>query len=74
MTPIATDRLTVAALHDELNRMVGEAGSQNRLAEELGISSQYLNDVLWKRRQPGKKLLDALGLQRVIYFMRKKKR
>jgi transcriptional regulator with XRE-family HTH domain len=46
-----------------------ESMSQKDLAEELGVSAAYLNDILFHRRQPGKKILKALGLKRVILYV-----
>lgn len=42
--------------------------TQAECAAHFGISAAYLNDVLCCRREPGKKLLDALGLERVTYY------
>jgi transcriptional regulator with XRE-family HTH domain len=36
------------------------------LAVELGISKQYLGDVLRGRRDPGPPILKALGIKRVF--------
>ena len=41
--------------------------SQKTLAERLGISSAYLNDVLMKRRDPSK-VLKRFGLRRVVRY------
>ena len=43
---------------------------QKAVATELGISPGYLNDVLQRRREPGRKILKALGLRRKITFER----
>jgi hypothetical protein len=43
------------------------AASQKTLAERLGISSSYLNDVLLKRRDPSK-VLKRFGLKRVVRY------
>lgn len=47
-----------------------EARTQKELAEELGVSKGYLNDYLHFRREPGVKLLDGLGMQRVVMYRR----
>jgi len=44
--------------------------TQRELADELGVSASYLNDYLHFRREPGAKLLEALGLQRVVTYER----
>lgn len=43
---------------------------QKAVAAELGISPGYLNDVLQQRREPGRKILKALGLRRKTTFER----
>lgn len=42
--------------------MIGK--SLRSYALELGISAAYLSDVLNDKREPGPKILDALGLER----------
>jgi transcriptional regulator with XRE-family HTH domain len=49
-----------------------KAGSQARLAAELGISTGYLNDVMTGRKEPGKGILEPLGLERVVSYRRVK--
>lgn len=43
-------------------------GSQTKLAKNLGVSPQYLHDVLSFRREPGKKILGAMGFERVVLY------
>lgn len=40
--------------------------TQVDLAKTLGVTPQYLSDVLRGKREAGRKILTALGLQRVI--------
>lgn len=49
------------------------AESQAEVARKIGISPQYLHDVLNERRGPGDKILDYLGLERVVTFRRKRR-
>lgn len=49
-----------------LQRKVDAAGSQKLAAKELGISPQYLNDLLQQRRECSDKILEKLGLERRI--------
>lgn len=53
-----------------LQSEVEKAGSQKALANRLGISQQYLNDVLKGRREPGDKILYPLGFQRIVTYTR----
>jgi hypothetical protein len=59
---------TPAALRERIRLVVAAAGSQDVSAKRLGISPQYLCDVLKGRREPGTKLLDALGYRRVVMY------
>ena len=42
--------------------------TQKELAEELGVSLSYLNDYLHFRREPGPKLLEGLGIRRIVMY------
>ena len=55
----------------ELRNAVAWAGSQKQWADDHGISYAYVNDVLLGRREPGEKMLDALGLVKVVTYQRK---
>ena len=48
--------------------------NQVAVAAELGISAQYLSDVLHERRKPGKKILAALGMERVVIYKKAKRK
>lgn len=47
-----------------LRHLAGVYGSQKALAEHIGVSGAYLSDVLQGYRQPGPKILKALGIER----------
>lgn len=42
--------------------------TQAQFALKLGISPQFLNDVYLRRREPGAKLLSALGLRKRVFY------
>ncbi len=42
--------------------------TQRAVAEQLGVTVSYLNDVLQQKREPGPKILTALGLERRISY------
>jgi len=44
--------------------------TQAALAEELGIKPAYLSDILNFRRDPGPKVLRALGLTKIVTYQR----
>jgi hypothetical protein len=46
-------------------------GSQKALAAHLRINPAWLSDILRGRRDPGQKLLEALGFRRVVSYERK---
>jgi helix-turn-helix protein len=60
--------LTKGDLLKLLRRKADEAGEQQILAKELGVSPQYLSDVLNEKREPGDSILIPLGLHRVVVY------
>lgn len=59
---------TREALVERLKMEVKRVDGQDVLARRLGISPQYLCDVLKFRREPGDKLLKAFGYRRVVIY------
>lgn len=53
-----------------LDRYIKKVGSQTVAAKRLGVSGSYLSDVKNGRREPGEKILTALGLRRVVNYER----
>lgn len=60
--------LTKQELIERLRAVIADVGSQDAFAQQHAISTAYVSDVLRNRREPGKKILDALGLVRVVYY------
>jgi len=58
------------AFNAALAKFVKQAGSQTVAAKRLGVSGAYLSDVIHERREPGEKILSALGLKRVVNYER----
>ncbi len=57
-------------LRDVLRRihiLIGD-GTQKAAAEKLGVSQQYLSDVLNEAREPGPLILAGLGIERVVTY------
>jgi transcriptional regulator with XRE-family HTH domain len=50
-------------------RIAKQSGSA--VAKELGVSPAYLSDVMRGKREPGPKILEPLGLVRVVTYRRK---
>lgn len=42
--------------------------SQQEFANQIGVSLSYLNDVLHGRREPGEKILSAIGVRKVVSY------
>lgn len=56
------------AIIRKIERIIEERGTQKAAAEFLGVSQQYLTDLLKGRRDPGKKILDKLGLESSVIY------
>lgn len=54
---------------DLLSDTVRLCGSQKAAAAKLGVSPQFLHDVLNGRREAGQKLASAMGLKRIIKYV-----
>ena len=61
-------RLTYDDLIALLRRRIKEHGQQKLFAAAHGMSAQYVTDVLRGRREPGEKMLGALGLRKVVTY------
>ena len=62
--------LSKAHVLEMLRRKARTAGSQKALAEALGVTPAFLSDVLHGKREPGPTMLRALGLRRVVVYVR----
>ena len=56
-------------LIDRLYDMADRLGSQRALAQQLGVSPSYLNDVLQGNRKPGRVILQALKLKAATRYI-----
>lgn len=45
-----------------------KVGGQGAWARERGVSATYVSDVIQGRKEPGDKVLAALGLERVVTY------
>lgn len=52
-----------------LKRETDKAGSQKAYAAAIGVSAQYLSDVLSGTKAPGEKILKALGLRKIAIYV-----
>lgn len=60
--------MTRKAVQQHLQRLVSDSGDQKSVAEQLGVSTTYLSEVLRGTKLPGPKILKALGLRRVEVY------
>ena len=63
------DTINKTLLYAALETAIKQAGNQQAAATKLGVSPSYLSDVLSGRKEPGKKILEPLGLVRVVSYM-----
>ena len=68
----ATLRMTHTELVKQIKTVVAQCATQAEAAEKLGVSAQYLGDVLAKRRAPGPKMLKRLKVRKVVGYEAKK--
>ena len=54
----------------ELRRLIEAVGDQSAWAKQNGLSPAYVCDVLLGRRAPGKSILKAMGLKKVVRYER----
>ena len=59
------------AFMGHLRLYIQNVGSQKSAAKELGISPQYLCDVLAGRRSPSDRLAKAFGFEREVHYVEK---
>lgn len=60
--------MTAEKVRENLAYACGRAGSAVNWAREHKISPAYISDVLNGRKEPGEKILGALGLVRIIDY------
>lgn len=63
-----TKTFTLPEVCTLLQKSADAHGQAKLYAKHIGVSPQYLNDVLRGRREPGKKILRALGLEKVVLY------
>jgi len=64
--------MTDDKLIDLLRREIAAAGGQSAFARKAGISPQYISEVLRWNKPIGPRLLDALGIEKIITYRRKR--
>lgn len=64
--------MQVEAVLRTLRTIVDRQGSQVNAARFLGISPQYLSDILRQHREPSCRVLETIGFERVVSYRRTK--
>jgi transcriptional regulator with XRE-family HTH domain len=54
--------MTSEQVRNLMRARIKKVGLAQDWAREIGVSPQYVSDVLRGHREPGQKILDALGL------------
>jgi len=65
--------LDAMGLFIELRRQVEKAGGASAYARKHGLSVSYLHDVLGAITAPGPLILDAMGLRKVVRYVKARK-
>ena len=65
--------MTKESLIKLLHKKAEQCESWTRLADKLGITPQYLQDIKDGRREPGDKLLRGLGMVKVVTYVKEAK-
>jgi hypothetical protein len=60
--------MTIEDVIKALQKACAEAGDQKTWAAAHGLSGAYISDVIRGRRDPGERILTALGLERVTTY------
>jgi|WetSurMetagenome_2_1015567.scaffolds.fasta_scaffold102778_5 transcriptional regulator with XRE-family HTH domain len=55
-----------------INQKCDRLGQQKLYAERVGISQEYLSKILSGKENPAHKILENLGLVKVVMYARKK--
>jgi hypothetical protein len=61
--------MDLEGVRDALRRAIEKAGTASAWGAEHDISSAFISDILHGRREPGDKLLKALGLVKVSEYV-----
>lgn len=62
--------MTADDVRERLTKVTNSAGGKSAWGRQHGISPAYISDVIGGRRDPGEKILQALGLERVVTYRR----
>jgi len=63
--------LTETEVIDRLRTLLDDKTNQTSLAMMIGVTPQFITSVLRGRRPPSQKVLNLLGLERVVLYREK---
>src|SRR3954470_23451025 len=63
--------MTLDQVRALLRQECEKAGGQKKWADAHGVSAAYVSDVIQGRKEPGVSLLDGLGLERRMIYVKK---
>lgn len=66
-----TDQATTLKMIDVyglIRQACRDAGGQHKWAEQVGVTPAFVSALLHGRRNPSKRILDALGVRKVVTF------
>ena len=66
----ATDVIPRSQLDALIREAIDQHGGQKQLAQSIGVSQTCISDVYRGYREPGERLLTALGYRKVILYER----
>jgi hypothetical protein len=66
----APEQISIAGLRAELSQRCEQAGSQSAWARKHGIERSVVSDTLSGRREPSESVVNAMGLIRVVRYVR----
>lgn len=58
--------MTEEEVYQRFLQAVEKAGGQRKFAKQLGLTPSYINDVVNKRRLISDRLLEHLGIERIV--------
>lgn len=64
------DTIDLADIYALMRKAIADAGGQSAWAARVGVSPQYVSDVVNGRRDPAARMLAAVGVKRVTVYRR----
>jgi hypothetical protein len=62
------EMFSAAQVRELLREEVADWGSQRMVAQRIGISEQYMSDIMLQRREPGPKVAEYFELEAITLY------